>query len=125
MALPSDPAETFVREVDENLRRDQMRDMAKAYGKWIVAAVVLFLIAIGGYLYWQNQQREQASQRTRFCEEPAGTIAPGAKQDAVVRRRVLQCAGCMLSHQLRPFDQGLGGAVARELLDDQDSERSL
>ena len=62
MALPSDPAETFVREVDENLRRDQMRDMAKAYGKWIVAAVVLFLIAIGGYLYWQNQQREQASQ---------------------------------------------------------------
>ena len=61
MALPNDPAETFVREVDENLRRDQMRDFAKSHGKWIVAAVILFLAAVGGYLYWQNQQREQAS----------------------------------------------------------------
>jgi hypothetical protein len=61
LALPNDPAETFVREVDENLRRDQLRDMAKAYGKWIVAALVLFLIAIGGYLYWQNRQQQQAA----------------------------------------------------------------
>ena len=61
MALPNDPAETFVREVDENLRRDQLRDMAKAYGKWIVAAVILFLAAIGGYLYWQGRQEERAS----------------------------------------------------------------
>ncbi len=61
MALPSDPAETFVREVDENLRRDQLRDMAKAYGKWVIAAVVLFLLAVGGYLYWQSRQAERAS----------------------------------------------------------------
>ena len=61
MALPNDPAETFVREVDENLRRDQLRDMAKTYGKWLVAAVILFLVAIGGYLYWQNRQQQQAS----------------------------------------------------------------
>lgn len=61
MALPTDPAETFVREVDENLRRDQLRDRAQRYGGWIVAAAVLFLAAIGGYLYWQNQKGQQAS----------------------------------------------------------------
>jgi hypothetical protein len=61
LALPSDPAETFVREVDENLRRDQLRDMARAYGKWVIAAVVLFLLAVGGYLYWQPRQAERAS----------------------------------------------------------------
>jgi hypothetical protein len=60
LALPTDPAEAFVREVDENLRRDQMADMAKSYGKWIIAAVVLFLAAVGGYLYWQNRQQAQA-----------------------------------------------------------------
>ncbi|QDP19176.1 tetratricopeptide repeat protein [Sphingomonas xanthus] len=60
MALTPDTSESFVREVDENLRRDQMRDAAKAYGKWIVAAVVVFLAVVGGYLYWQNRQREQA-----------------------------------------------------------------
>ena len=60
MALPTDPAEAFVREVDENLRRDQMADMAKSYGKWIIAAVILFLAAIGGFLYWQDRQQGQA-----------------------------------------------------------------
>jgi hypothetical protein len=60
LALPTDPAETFVREVDENLRRDQLRDMAQAYGKWIVGALVVFLAAIGGYLYWQHHQDKQA-----------------------------------------------------------------
>ncbi|MFL6750702.1 MAG: tetratricopeptide repeat protein [Sphingomicrobium sp.] len=60
MALPSDPAETFVREVDENLRRDQLRDAAKSYGKWIIALVILLLAAVGGYLYWQDRQQKQA-----------------------------------------------------------------
>ena len=59
MALPADPAESFVREVDENLRRDQMRDMAKSYGKWIIAAMFLFLAAVGGYLFWQDRQQRQ------------------------------------------------------------------
>lgn len=63
MALPSDPAESFVREVDENLRRDQMRDMAKTHGKWIVAAVILFLVAVGGYLFWQDRQEKQAAEQ--------------------------------------------------------------
>jgi hypothetical protein len=60
LALPPDTAETFVREVDENLRRDQMRDLAKTYGAWLVAALVLFLAAVGGYLYWQDRQEKQA-----------------------------------------------------------------
>lgn len=61
MALPPDTGESFVREVDENLRRDQMADAARQYGKWIVAAVILFLAAIAGYLYWQNRQQAQAA----------------------------------------------------------------
>jgi hypothetical protein len=60
LALPTDPAESFVREVDENLRRDQLRETAERYGKWIIAGVVLFLVAIGGYLYWQHRQDQQA-----------------------------------------------------------------
>lgn len=61
MALPTDPAESFVREVDENLRRDQMRDMAKSYGKWMIAAAILLLAAVGGYLYWQDRQQKQTA----------------------------------------------------------------
>jgi hypothetical protein len=60
LALPSDPAESFVREVDENLRRDQLRDAAKSYGKWIIVLLILLLAAVGGYLYWQDRQQKQA-----------------------------------------------------------------
>ena len=77
MALPTDPAESFVREVDENLRRDQMADMAKSYGKWIVAAVVLFLAAVGGYLYWQNRQQQQASTDSEAVSAALDKVASG------------------------------------------------
>jgi hypothetical protein len=51
---PPEINETFLREVDENLRRDQMTGFAKQYGGWLVAALVVFLLAAGGIIYWQN-----------------------------------------------------------------------
>ena len=56
MAQPPDMSETFLREVDENLRRDQMHDFFKAYGNWLIVAVILFLGASGGSIWWQQHQ---------------------------------------------------------------------
>ncbi len=56
MAQPPDISETFRREVDENLRRDQLRDFFKAYGNWLIAAVFLFLAASGGFIWWKYHQ---------------------------------------------------------------------
>jgi hypothetical protein len=64
LALPPDTAESFVREVDENLRRDQMAARAKRFAGVAIAAVVLFLIAVAGVLYWQDRQRKQAEAAT-------------------------------------------------------------
>ena len=62
MALaPGETSESFIREVDENLRRSKAENFAKAYGRWLVAAAILFLAAVAGYLYWQNRQAEQAA----------------------------------------------------------------
>jgi hypothetical protein len=71
LALPPDTAESFVREVDENLRRDQMAERAKRYGGVVAVAVVLFLIAVAGYLYWQHRQRLEAEAGT---EQLAGAL---------------------------------------------------
>jgi hypothetical protein len=60
LAQPPDLSETFVREVDENLRRDQLRDFFKTYGNWLIAAVVLFLAASGGFIWWQQHQVQRA-----------------------------------------------------------------
>ena len=65
MALsPDTPDETFLREVDENLRRDRMQNFFKAYGKWVALAVVLFLGAVGGWMYWQEQRKQQAAEQS-------------------------------------------------------------
>lgn len=62
MALsPDRSSETFLKEVDENLRRDQLQGFAKTYGKWIVGALVLFLAATGGWIYWEQRQQQQSA----------------------------------------------------------------
>jgi hypothetical protein len=60
LAQPPDITDTFVREVDENLRRDQLRDFFKAYGNWLIAGVVLFLAASGGLIWWHQHQVQKA-----------------------------------------------------------------
>ena len=59
MAQPPDISETFVREVDENLRRDQLRDFFKAYGNLLAVVVVLLLAASGGFIWWKQHQVQQ------------------------------------------------------------------
>jgi hypothetical protein len=61
LAQPPDSSDTFVREVDENLRRDQLRDFFKANGGWLVAAVVLFLAASGGLIWWKQHQVQRSA----------------------------------------------------------------
>jgi len=60
LAQPPDINETFLREVDENLRRDQLQNFFKTYGSWLIAAVVLFLIASGGFIWWRQHQIQES-----------------------------------------------------------------
>jgi hypothetical protein len=60
LAQPPDINETFLREVDENLRRDQLREAAKKNAKWIIAALILFLGASGGIIWWQQHQVQRS-----------------------------------------------------------------
>lgn len=62
MAQAPEISDTFLREVDENLRRDQLRDFLKAYSGWLIAGVILFLAACGGYI-WYQQHREKRTQQ--------------------------------------------------------------
>lgn len=57
MALTPKDSDVFLREVDEELRRDQLRGLYVRYGKLIIAAVILFLAAVAAYLWWQTHQR--------------------------------------------------------------------
>ena len=93
MALTPDTSnESFLREVDENLRRDQMRDFAQRYGKWLIAAVVLFLAAVAGWLYWQDRQRQQAAAQSEELSAIFTDIGSGRLNNAKPRLQALEGA---------------------------------
>jgi hypothetical protein len=75
LAQPPEINETFVREVEENLRRDQMRDFGKKYGGWIVVLVILFLAASGGYIYWQQREQQRSQEQVEELAQVYKTIA--------------------------------------------------
>jgi hypothetical protein len=60
LALRPTDGETFLREVDDELRKEQLGNFVSRYGWWILAAVVVFLGGIGGWLWWQSRQEAAA-----------------------------------------------------------------
>jgi hypothetical protein len=53
--------EVFLREVDEELRKDQLQSLWKRWGRWAVAAIVLGLSAWGGWIWWESRRTEAAA----------------------------------------------------------------
>lgn len=64
LALPpeADPGEAFIREVDEEFRRDQLTQFWTRYGRWLLIALGIFLLAFAGWLYWREEQKRAAGE---------------------------------------------------------------
>jgi hypothetical protein len=93
LAQPPDISETFLREVDENLRRDRMRDFAKRYGTWLIAAVVLFLAASGGWIYWQHYQQQRSERQVEQLAQVYKDIGTGSTTGAAQQLDTLSSSG--------------------------------
>ena len=116
MAIAPDESTTFAREVDENLRRDQLRDAARSYAKWAIAGVVLFLVAVGGWLLWRDHQAKQAATDSEALAATienvgSGNLAPvpgqldaleQSKSDAIAVSAKLTRAAVALQANERP-----------------------
>lgn len=77
--------EAALREVDDAVRQDQLADFGRRYGKPLIAAIVLLLLAFGAYLFWQNRQeqaRERASETlvTALDQVEAGNLSTAEQQ---------------------------------------------
>lgn len=120
MALsPDSPNESFLREVDENLRRERMETFAKTYGKWIAAAVLLFLAAIAGYLYWQDRQAKESAKRSEELSAIYDKIGAGKIDEAKAELKPLESSSNDMVRSLALLTQA---AIA---LDSNDRDTAL
>jgi len=62
LALTPTENEAFLREVDENLRRDQMTGLARKWGMVGAMLIGLFLLGLAAFLWWRSHKAEQAGQ---------------------------------------------------------------
>ncbi|MCD2322636.1 tetratricopeptide repeat protein [Sphingomonas sp. IC-56] len=85
MALPPTGTtdQTFLREVDEEYRREQAAQIFRRYGKLIIGAVVLALVALAGFLYWQHHKQNVAGTQGEQYDAALRLAESGAADKAL------------------------------------------
>lgn len=63
MALTPQSNEAFLREVDEELRREEALKLWKRWGIVIVGVIVAALVALAGWLWWQSHRENVAGEQ--------------------------------------------------------------
>ena len=74
----ADQRDSLLREVDEELRREQLLKLWEQYGTYVIAAAVLIIAGIGGYKYYEH--------RSALAAEAAGARMAVASRDAAQNR---------------------------------------
>jgi hypothetical protein len=59
-----DATEGFVQEVDQRVREERLLADAKLYGPWLAGLFVVFLLGLGGWQLWQQQQANAAREQS-------------------------------------------------------------
>ncbi|MGJ3625900.1 tetratricopeptide repeat protein [Sphingomonas sp. MMS24-JH45] len=84
MALTPQNNEAFLREVDDELRREQAAALWRRWGRIAIVALVVALAAYGAWLFWRHEQnvaaeREGEQLQAAYDALGAGDVAAAAK----------------------------------------------
>jgi hypothetical protein len=80
----ADQNDTFLREVEEELRRERIEKIWRQYGTYIIAAAVLVLLAVVGREYYVNR-RTAAAEATGARYEDALALANDGKAGSAAK----------------------------------------
>jgi hypothetical protein len=127
LALSPNSNEAFLREVDEELRKDQALHVWKRYGLWIIAAIVAALLGFAGFLYWQShsegrrgEEGEQfkaafkalSENKVQEAEAPLKALAASSSDGFNAMARFTQADVLLQKNDLKGAAAVLGGIAA-------------
>lgn len=77
-----DKNDALLREVDEELRREQLEKLWEKYGIYVVALAAVVVAVVGGMKYWEGRQRALAEAGGAQFEAALALVKDGKKEDA-------------------------------------------
>ena len=75
-------SDALIREVDEELRRDQLKKLWELYGTYFLAGAALILVGIGGNQWWQGRRVAAAEAAGLRFEEALNLAGTGKTEEA-------------------------------------------
>ena len=93
MALSPNDGETFLKEVDDELRREQITNFFTRYGWWIIGGVALILAGVGGYLWWSGRQAQARENAGESMVAAVSQLSGGTRGAAAARPQIDALAG--------------------------------
>ena len=83
--------QAFLREVDDELRRDQLLGFWQRWGKLLIGAIVVGLALFAAFLFWQNRRTVAAGQEGEQLTEAYDAL--GSRQFGAAGRQLAPLAG--------------------------------
>ena len=102
----------FLREVDEALREEQVVDAFKRFAKPVGALLAVGLLALAGYLYWDNSEKGEAAQRSEQAMIALDKLQAGQLDAAAKEFQALTLVGPDTSRTLAAMS--LAGIAAEQ-----------
>lgn len=93
MAITPTENEAFYREVDEELRREQIAKGWSRYGTYVILGIILLIAAIGAYFYWQHRQEVKAGETAEQLTQTFEEIQKGNAKQALPKLDAIAAEG--------------------------------
>lgn len=81
--------EVFLREVDEELRKDQLQSLWTRWGRWLLAAIILGLAAWGGWIWWESKKADASALEGEKLSQAIDELQAGSGAAAEAKLKTL------------------------------------